>query len=392
MSDNTSTNTSSAPRRYIYNDDDLQKFLASPCKAELLKLTTAMGQACAASTGHEYDPKHPLQGLSPPMAALHGSLQVLAELVDEIPPQESNHQIRFGNPSFKQWHQRLQEVAPQIVKTILLQQQQESDNVDDFVHVEYTESILQEACEAGRQAASTRHETTTPPNDDTDPTFTDTVTELCSYLQDAFGHPVRLDYGTGHETSFQVFLYALCKRHCFGSTSSEPPTVRRLQAITLSLYHQYLKVTRKLQTIYRLEPAGSHGVWGLDDYYALAFYFGACQLIPTDTVPADIHDRSNDETYLYFTCIHFIKQLKRGVPFYESSPMLNDISQLPTWQKVGSGLIKLYEGEVLQKRQVVQHLTFGTIFCANWVASSPPKEAPTRTLFHAPATKAPWAK
>jgi serine/threonine-protein phosphatase 2A activator len=41
--------------------------------------------------------------------------------------------------------------------------------------------------------------------------------------------------------------------------------------------------------------------------------------------------------------------------------MLNDISHLETWERVVPGLLRMYQGEVLGKLQVVQHLPFGTL-------------------------------
>jgi len=385
------------PRRYIYNDADLEKFLASPCKSELLRLVAAQGKSCATST-FCYDSESPLRGLSPAMACLHGALGALLDWVSEYPPVKSSH-IRFGNPAFKDWHKRLTERSPSIVSTIL-------KIASKYPGVEDLDlQVLEEAAASGRKAAGAETTITNSAKDeDVDP---EVLAELTSYLNDAFGHSIRLDFGTGHESSFQVFLFVLCKLHCFGSTHEQPPSLDRLKATTLSIYQQYLKVTRKLQTDYMLEPAGSHGVWGLDDYHCLPFYFGACQLQTQDEyTPASIHDPSTlqspaGDNFMYFGCIRFIKELKKGVPFFESSPMLNDISQLASWSKVASGLLKMYDGEVLKKRQVVQHFRFGKIFAANWTPSqSHPHEAPTES-FRVPAevaggglpsTKAPWAK
>jgi len=54
--------------------------------------------------------------------------------------------------------------------------------------------------------------------------------------------------------------------------------VEDLPAAVLRVFGQYLHLCRKLQTTYWLEPAGSKGVWSLDDYQMLVFLFGSSQL------------------------------------------------------------------------------------------------------------------
>lgn len=69
----------------------------------------------------------------------------------------------------------------------------------------------------------------------------------------------------------------------------------------------------------RLEPAGSHGVWGLDDYQFLPFYWGASQLIGHPMIkPKSIHNAEVLEgcsrDYLYLSCVDFVKQVSSLPP------------------------------------------------------------------------------
>lgn len=126
-----------------------------------------------------------------------------------------------------------------------------------------------------------------------------------------------------------------------------------------------MALMRNVQLYYKLEPAGSHGVWGLDDYQFLPFLWGAAQLVDTPEIaPKHIHQRTLVDQYapdyLYFAGIQFILQVKKG-PFHEHSPLLNDISSVQTWAKVNSGLIKMYTDEVFKKHVVIQHFLFGKL-------------------------------
>ena len=77
-----------------------------------------------------------------------------------------------------------------------------------------------------------------------------------------------------------------------------------------------------MQLAYKLEPAGSHGVWGLDDYQFLPFLLGAAQLSGHDSTPASVTDKRLQEElyedYLYYEGIRFIGMVKTG-PFFEHS-------------------------------------------------------------------------
>jgi serine/threonine-protein phosphatase 2A activator len=183
--------------------------------------------------------------------------------------------------------------------------------------------------------------------------------------------------------------------------------------------NRYMRVVRKLILTYNLEPAGSHGVWGLDDHSFMPYIFGSAQLTrpinDTDPMPlegsvrgapktsdvtrADVVEDQR-QTNMYFSAIGFINDVKKG-PFWEHSPILFDISGIREgWGKINKGMIKMFNAEVLSKFPVVQHFPFGSLF--SWdIDPEASKPAQTVHMANQPAvgmppppmagTAAPWA-
>ncbi|CAI4052785.1 hypothetical protein N7582_005560 [Saccharomyces uvarum] len=180
--------------------------------------------------------------------------------------------------------------------------------------------------------------------------------QLSIYLDESWGNKRRIDYGSGHELNFMCLLYGLYNYGVFNLSNDSTNLI-------LKVFIEYLDIMRVLETKYWLEPAGSHGVWGLDDYHFLPFLFGAFQLTTHKHLkPISIHNSELVEMfsdrYLYFGCIAFINKVKSSASLRWHSPMLDDISGVKTWSKVAEGMIKMYEAEVLSKLPIMQHFYF----------------------------------
>lgn len=234
-------------------------------------------------------------------------IDIIDEWAKEIPPLEQPQ--RFGNMAFRTWHTKLKENAETLIK-----------------------DVLPDSCK-------------------------DASLELKAYVTEGFGNYTRIDYGTGHEMNYAAFLCCLFKLRVLTEADSV--------AVVHHVFNRYLKFMRYLQMRYRMEPAGSQGVWGLDDFQFLPYIWGSSQLLaheklsPKDFVNSDVAESYKNE-YMFMACIAYINEVKTG-PFAEHSNQLWNISGVPHWTKVNSGLIKMYDNEVLGKFPVVQHFHFGNL-------------------------------
>ncbi|NXR39637.1 PTPA phosphatase, partial [Zosterops hypoxanthus] len=229
--------------------------------------------------------------VSEPIEKLVALLNTLDRWIDETPPVDQPS--RFGNKAFRTWYAKLDQEAERLVSAVI-----------------------------------PKH-------------LADAAPEVAVYLKESVGNSTRIDYGTGHEAAFAAFLCCLCKIGVL--------RVDDQMAIVFKVFNRYLEVMRKLQKTYRMEPAGSQGVWGLDDFQFLPFIWGSSQLIDNPSLePRHFVDEKvvneNHKDFMFLECILFITEMKTG-PFAEHSNQLWNISAVPSWSKVNQGLIRMYKAE-----------------------------------------------
>ncbi|KAJ7557861.1 hypothetical protein O6H91_04G012800 [Diphasiastrum complanatum] len=290
------------PRKRISSVMDIDKFQQSETSGKLfLGFVVALSEAIK---GHKISDACREGRI---VKLLVGILEKMSKWIDDIPPRQQA--ARYGNPAFRDWHAQLNHQGPALIQEILPEE-------------------LHPA-----------------------------VVEVFPYFADSCGNSSRIDYGTGHEANFAAFLLCLARLGLVDEGD--------YQALVARVFVTYLDLMRKLQMTYWLEPAGSHGVWGLDDYHFLPFIFGAAQLTdhkymkPKSVHNQDILDNFSKE-YLYLGCVDFVKKVKKG-PLAEHSPMIDDISGVASWNKVHGGMLKMYKVEVLEKVPIMQHFLFGSL-------------------------------
>lgn len=236
-------------------------------------------------------------------------LEKLREWADEIEPLKQA--MRYGNKAFRSWFEKVEGESGELLKQVLPQD----------VHP--------------------------------------SIVEVKHYLIHSFGNKVRIDYGTGHETNFVAFLVCVDELGCFKEEEGDYSNV------VLRVFNKYLSLVRKVQQRYGLEPAGSHGVWSLDDYQFLPFLWGSAQLKQNKEIkPNSVNQVSLVEQFssdfLYLSSILYILSVKKG-PFGEHSPVLHSLTNLPHWEKINEGMFKMYKAEVVGKFPIIQHFLFASL-------------------------------
>ncbi|KAA0165876.1 hypothetical protein FNF27_07563 [Cafeteria roenbergensis] len=403
-----------ALQRMVFGEVDHSRFVGS---AAYNAVVAFVGLLRAAVRG---EPRSVSAECPPPLQRLREALEEVMKWVDDFPPLDQP--MRFGNQAFRQWHGRLLERAAPLVERVCGPGPLGGWAVKPGRTAEPTAARPAEGASAGAAAGATAAPAAAGDEQapagraaedewasavaaweaasdalgavpaERDPAGSWQRQELTEYLWDSFGNSTRVDYGTGHETTFVLLAMALAR--CGAWDASDRGAVRSLAVRVMPVY---LSACRRLQRTYLLEPAGSHGVWSLDDFHILSFALGAAQLAgggagkaawqlqnagslegfvpggralaPRAFLDADVRSALRSE-WLLAEAVAGVCESKHGAPFAEHSPRLHEVLQGKSWPSAESALFGTWVSEVLGKRPVVQGLLFGGAAAAQAAAGA----------------------
>lgn len=168
------------PVKKIHETQDVSSFLTSKAYSEIMTFILQLNRAMFPAklpdgTVQTWPLGSDAVQFSAPIRQLQRLLSKLEDIVQEVPPDTGPR--RFGNISFRRWHEVLASRASELLRECL------------------PAELLDRRSPTGQGATA--------------------EAELKAYFLGSWGSGQRLDYGTGHELSFLAFLAAIWKLNGF---------------------------------------------------------------------------------------------------------------------------------------------------------------------------------